>query len=295
MRFSLAETMCDPEQYVPLARAAEEAGFHAYTLPDSIAYPETSDSKYPYTPDGNREFLEGKPFVDPFCLASMLGVVTRRLRFHTFVVKLPIRHPVLVAKQVASVAALTGDRFSFGVGLSPWPEDYRLTGVPWEGRGKRMDEMIDIIRGLLTGEFFQFKGECFTVESTKMCPAPSRPVPILFGGHSDAALRRAARVGDGWMHGGGAPEELGPLVQRVRALLREYGRENAPFEIHAISMDAYSKDGVRRLEDLGVTDAIVGFRKAYEPDRMPLEKKLLAIRRFGDSIISTVSVPGSAA
>ncbi len=295
MRFSLAETMCDPAQYVPLARAAEESGFHAYTLPDSVAYPETSDSKYPYTPDGDRGFLEGKPFIDPFCLASMLGAVTRRLRFHTFVVKLPIRHPVLVAKQVASVAALTGDRFGFGVGLSPWPEDYRLTAVPWDRRGKRMDEMIEIIRGLLTGGFFQFKGECFEIESVKMCPAPSRPVPMLIGGHSDAALRRAARIGDGWMHGGGDAEELKRLLVRVRELLREYGRENAPFEIHAISMDAYSKDGIRRLEDLGVTDAIVGFRKAYEPDRMPLEKKLGAIRRFGDSVILPASSAGTAA
>jgi probable F420-dependent oxidoreductase len=290
MRFSLAETMCDPAQYIPLARAAEEAGFHAYTLPDSIAYPETSDSKYPYTPDGNREFLEGKPFLDPFCLASMLGAVTSKLQFHTFVVKLPIRHPVLVAKQVASTAVLTGDRFSFGVGLSPWPEDYRLVGVPWEGRGKRMDEMIAIVRGLLGGGFFRFKGECFDVESVKMCPVPSRPVPILFGGHSDAALRRAARLGDGWMHGGGDAQELGAFVRRIRELLVEYGRESVPFEIHAISTDAYSRDGVRRLEELGVTDLIVGFRKAYEPDRMLLEKKLLAIRRFGESIIGPASV-----
>lgn len=295
MRFSLAETMCDPEQYVPLARTAEESGFHAYTLPDSIAYPEVSDSKYPYTPDGNREFLEGKPFIDPFCLSSMLGAVTRTLEFHTFVVKLPIRHPVLVAKQVASVAALTGNRFRFGVGLSPWPEDYRLSGVPWEKRGQRMDEMIAIIRGLFGGGFFQFKGECFDVESMKICPVPTKPVPILIGGHSEAALRRAAKLADGWMHGGGPPEELARLVGRVRELLKEYGRENAPFEIHAISIDAYSKDGVRRLEDLGVTDLIVGFRKAYEPDRMPLEKKLAAIRRFGESIILPAKATGSAA
>src|SRR5262245_42610803 len=112
MRYSLAETMCDPAQYVPLARAAEAAGFHAYTLPDSVAYPEVSDSKYPYTPDGNREFLEDKPFLDPLMLACSLAMVTERLRFHTFVVKLPIRHPVLYAKQVATTAVLTGDRFS---------------------------------------------------------------------------------------------------------------------------------------------------------------------------------------
>src|SRR5258707_14720049 len=102
MRFSLAETMCDPAQYVPLARAAEEVGFHAYTLPDSLAYPEVSDSKYPYTKDGDRGFLEDKPFLEPFSLIPALAMVTSRLRFHTFVVKLPVRHPVLLAKQAAS-------------------------------------------------------------------------------------------------------------------------------------------------------------------------------------------------
>src|SRR5262249_33551469 len=159
-------------QYAPLARAAEEAGFYAYTLPDSIAYPAVSDSKYPYTPDGNRQFLEDKPFIEPFSLIPALGMVTERLRFHTFVVKLPIRHPVLVAKQAASVAVMTGDRFSLGVGLSPWPEDFRICGVPWEGRGKRMDEMIAIIRGLLAGGYFEFSGEHFQVERIKMCPVP---------------------------------------------------------------------------------------------------------------------------
>jgi probable F420-dependent oxidoreductase len=286
VRFSLAETMCDPSQYVPLARAAEEAGFHAYTLPDSVAYPEVSDSKYPYTPDGSRTFLEDRPLLDPFCLASMLGAVTTRLRFHTFVVKLPIRHPVLVAKQLASTAVLTGDRFSFGVGSSPWPEDYRLCGVPWEGRGARMDETIAILRGLLRGGFFRFDGECFHVESIKMCPVPSRPVPLLVGGHSEAALRRAARLGDGWMHGGGAPEELPKLLAKLQAFRAEHGRSAEPFEIHVLSMDAYSLDGVRRLQDAGVTDVIVGFRNAYEPDAMPLETKLAAIRRYGEKIIA---------
>lgn len=286
MRFSLAETMCDPTQYVPLAQAAEDAGFHAYTLPDSVAYPEVSDSKYPYTPDGNRQFLEDKPFIDPLCLASMLGVVTKRLRFHTFVVKLPIRHPVLVAKQVASVATLTGNRFSFGVGLSPWPEDYRVCGVRWEGRGQRMDEMMAILRGLLRGGYFHFDGEHFRLESIKMCPVPSEPVPILVGGHSDAALDRAARFGDGWMHGGGDAEDLGRLLGRLREARKKHGRDTEAFSVHVISMDAYSLDGVKRLEDLGVTDVIVGFRKAYEPDRMPLEKKLAAIRRYGETIIA---------
>ncbi len=97
MRFSFAESMCDPSQYRPLAVAAEGAGYHSMVVPDSIVYPEVSDSTYPYTPDGNREFLEGMPFIEPFTLIPALAAVTERLRFTTFVVKLPIRQPVLVA------------------------------------------------------------------------------------------------------------------------------------------------------------------------------------------------------
>ena len=288
MRFSLAEAMCDVSHYAPLARAAEEAGFHAMTLPDSVAYPEVSDSKYPYTPDGDRAFLEDKPFFDPFCLASALGAVTTRLRFHTFVVKLPIRHPVLVAKQVASVAALTQDRFSFGVGLSPWADDYLLTGVPWEGRGRRMDEMLAVMRGLLRGGYFAFEGECFRLESVKICPVPARPVPLLIGGHSEPALERAAKLADGWMHGGSDTAELARLVRRELELHRQHRRDGEAFEIHVLSKDAYSKEGIRRLEDMGVTDAIVGFRNAYQPDEMPLEKKLAAVKRLGEKVLGAV-------
>ena len=158
MRFSYAESMTDPAFYGPLARAAEDAGYDTFVVPDSIAYPLESDTTYPFNPDGSREFLEDKPFIEPFSLIPALGAVTTTLRFVTFVVKLPIRHPVMVAKQAASVAVLTGNRFLFGVGTSPWPEDYELLDVPWERRGKRMDECIDVIRGLTAGGFFEYHG-----------------------------------------------------------------------------------------------------------------------------------------
>ena len=130
MRFTYAEAMTDPTYYIPLAKAAEEAGYHAMTIADSIAYPFESDSKYPYTPDGNREFLDGKAFIEAFVLAGALGAVTTTLRFNFFVLKLPIRPPALVAKQAGSLAALIGNRLGLGVGTSPWPEDYELHGRP---------------------------------------------------------------------------------------------------------------------------------------------------------------------
>ena len=187
MRFSYAESMTDPTYYLPLAKAVEAAGYSSFIVPDSICYPEVSDSTYPYTPDGKREFLDGKPFIEPFTLIPAMGAVTETLRFTTFVVKLPIRHPVLVAKQASSVAVMTNNRFAFGIGTSPWPEDYDICDVPWERRGKRMDEMMDIIRGLTTGEFFGYDGEIFQLQSVKMSPAPTAADP--------AAHRRPRRPG----------------------------------------------------------------------------------------------------
>jgi len=290
VRFSYAESMIDPSFYPPLARAAEEAGYDAMVVPDSICYPEHSDSRYPYNPDGTREFLEDKPFLEPFSLIPALGAVTERLRFVTFVLKLPVRDPVLVAKQATSTAVLTGNRLVLGVGTSPWREDYEVLGVPWPGRGRRMDEAVAIVRGLSAGGYFSYQGEIFHLPPVKISPVPSEPLPILIGGHSDAALRRAARAGDGWLHGGGDLEQLPGLLARLAAFRRAEGTADRPFEVHVISADAYSVDGVRRLEEQGVTDVIVGFRWPYEvgPDVEPLADKITKLRRFAESVITRV-------
>jgi probable F420-dependent oxidoreductase len=288
MRFTYAEAMTDHTYYIPLAKAAEAAGYHAMTIADSVAYPFESDSKYPYTPDGNREFLDGKSFIEAFVIAGALSAVTTTLTFNFFVLKLPIRPPALVAKQAGSLAALFGNRLGLGVGTSPWPEDYELMGVPFAKRGKRMDECIEIIKGLTSGEYFEFHGEFYDIPKTKMTPAPTKPIPILIGGHAEAALKRAARC-DGWMHGGGQPEELDQLIKRLNQIREEEGR-TGPFEIHVISADAYTVDGIKRLEDKGVTDVIVGFRLPYimGQDTEPLDKKIRHLEAFAENVIAKV-------
>ena len=287
MRFSYAESMVDPGMYLPLAQAAEEAGYHGMVVPDSLAYPEVSDSTYPFSPDHTREFLEDKPFIEPFSLIPAMGVVTNRIRFITFVLKLPMRHPLLVAKQATSVAVLTGNRLSLGVGVSPWPDDYELCDIPWEGRGRRMDEAIAVVQGLSAGGYFEYHGEVFDVPSVKISPVPSEPIPILVGGHAPAALRRAARA-DGWLHGGGDPADLPGLLSKLREIRQAEGTSDKPFEIHVISLDAYSLDGIRRLEEQGVTDVIVGFRWPYAvgPDTETLQEKLDNLRRYADDVIA---------
>lgn len=289
MRFSYAESLTDPSFYLPLAKAAEAAGYHSMTIADSLAYPFESESKYPYTADGNREFLDGKEIIETFVLTAALGAVTTTLRFNFFVLKLPVRPPALVAKQVGSLAALIGNRVGLGVGTSPWPEDYELMGVPFAKRGKRIDECIAIVQGLTTGKYFEFHGEFYDIPKTKMSPAPTQPIPILVGGHADAALRRAARL-DGWMHGGGSDAaQLDRLIKRVKQFRAEEGM-TGPFEIHVISTDSYTVDGIKRLEDQGVTDVIVGFRWPYikGPDAEPLERKIRHLEKYADKVMSKV-------
>jgi probable F420-dependent oxidoreductase len=291
VRFTYAEAMTDASYYLPLARAAEEAGYSSITVADSLAYPKESDSVYPYTPDGSRSFLEDKEFIETFVLCAAMGAVTTRLRFTPFVLKLPVRPPVLVAKQAASVAALTGNRLALGVGISPWPEDFEIMGVPLARRGKRMDECMEIVRGLTAGGYYEFHGEFYDIPAIKICPTPSEPIPLLVGGHADAALRRAVLRGDGWMHGGGAPEELAGLLVRIADIRRAEGLADRPFEVHVISLDAYTVDGIKRLEDRGVTDVIVGFRLPYivGPDTEPLDRKIEHLNRYAENVIAKVS------
>jgi hypothetical protein len=151
-----------------------------------------------------------------------------------------------------------------------------------------MNEMIEIIRGLLTGDYFEFHGEYYDIDRIKICPVPTERLPILFGGHSEPMLRRAARIGDGWMHAGGDLETLERLIARIGELRKECGRDGETFEIHAISPDDCTVDGVRRLEDLGVTDLIVSLRNPYEPDTQTLTQKIDALRRFADDVIAKV-------
>ena len=283
--------MTDSSFYLPLAQAAEAAGYSSITVADSLAYPKESDSVYPYTPDGSRTFLEDKEFIETFVLCAAMGAVTTRLRFTPFVLKLPVRPPVLVAKQAASVAALTGNRLALGVGISPWPEDFDIMGVDFARRGKRMDECMEIVRGLTSGGYYEFHGEFYDIPAIKICPVPTEPIPLLVGGHADAALRRAVVRGDGWMHGGGAPEELDALLAKIDMIRRAEGLQDRPFEIHVISLDAYTPDGVKRLEERGVTDVIVGFRVPYivGPDTEPLAKKIEHLNRYAEHVIAKVT------
>ena len=287
MRFGYHATMCDPAFYKPLAQAAERLGYDTFTLPDSICYPEHAESKYPYNGDGSREFLDGVPFLDPFIVTAWMASATTTLRFSTSVLKLPIRNPVLLAKQVTSLNTLIDNRFVFGIGLSPWEEDFLATGTDFHTRGKRMEEIIQIIRGLSTGEYFGWDSEYYQIPRIKLCPVPSQPIRILYGGHSDPALRRTARLCDGWISAGGHMNELADMIDRLKTYRRDFGREGTPFDMQIMGPEAYSVDSIRRLEDLGVQEVLVAFRDAYAggEDNRTLDQMVDEMTRYAETII----------
>jgi probable F420-dependent oxidoreductase len=281
-------SMIEPSYYGPLAQAAEAAGFSSIGLADSICYPKESTSTYPYNFDGTREFLENKPFIEPLVLAASMAAVTTTLRFHTAVLKLPIRNPVIFAKEVTSLAAITGGRFELGVGISPWEDDYEVTQVPWGGRGRRFEECIKVVQELSSGAYVEHHGEFYEFRPIKLNPGAH--IPILIGGHNDKSLERAARLGDGWLPAGMSREHLAASIKRLSELRKQYGRDHLPFAIHAIGVDAFTVDGVRHLADLGVTHAVGGF-SAFNPygveaDTEPLQAKIDALHRYADEVIS---------
>lgn len=286
MRFSYQVGMCDADHYLPLARAAEEAGYDGIAIPDSICYPKEASSKYPYNADGSREFLESVPFIESLIAVTAMAAVTERIRFATFVYKLAVRQAPVVAKQVQGIQALSGNRFDFGIGISPWEEDFAVCGVPWEKRGKRFDEQIEILRGLESGDYFGFKGEMHDMPANKMNPIPTKPTPLLIGGHAEPALKRAARAGDGWMCAGADLSELEAYIKRINQLREEYGTADKPFRVYTTGQNAFSPEGIEQLESIGVTDVIIGFRNVYEFDEdKPLEEKIQMLNWYAGDFV----------
>jgi alkanesulfonate monooxygenase SsuD/methylene tetrahydromethanopterin reductase-like flavin-dependent oxidoreductase (luciferase family) len=265
MKYTASVAMGPVDQLIDIARTAEEVGFDSIALPDSLFYMEKQSADYPYTADGSRMWNADTPWVDPLIAAGAMGAVTSTLRFYTNVMKLGSRNPLLLARQVGSVANLTKNRFGFGVGI---------------------DEMIDVIKLVLGGGMVEFHGEFYDFDKLQMSPPPSQPVPFYVGGHTDVALRRAARVGDGWTSAMMTGEQLAETVGKLNALLTEFGRADAPFEFQAVCIDKFGVDGHRELAKAGVTDNIVmpwvfdglGFDA-------PLEKKKDSLKRFADTYI----------
>lgn len=285
MQFCYSATFSAPNELVTLAKAGDESGWSTLTVSDHLINPIATRSTYPYTKDGQRRWEMGTPWPDPWVTIGHLSAVTERLRFLTTVYILPARTPVHVAKQVGTAAALSGDRVDLGIGMGWMEEEFDLMGVPFGKRGKRADEMIEVLRKLWTGEVVEHHGEHFDVPALEMLPAPAAHVPIVVGGVSEAALRRAAR-NDGWVSDLHTIDELADIRRQIDGYRAEYGRSDEPFAMYGSVKDAWDLDGYRRAFNAGVTHLVTMPWYFYGGPDVDLAGKVDAIHRFAEDVIA---------
>lgn len=285
MKWALPGAMIATPELIELARVADECGYDAIAVPDSVFYPEHVSADYPYSPDGKRMWSPETPMPDPFIAMTAMAAVTTRIGFYTNVLKLPLRDPLLTAKQVSTMAVMSGNRIAIGVGLSWIPEEFRFTGTEMRTRGARTDEAIQILRAVCAGngpQWVEFHGKHYDFDRLMISPAPDLPVPVYGGGHSEAGLRRAARFADGWISVNTDTVQLKDAIARLTELRTENGRENEPFEIDVSPTDVSDIDGYRALADTGVTRCRVTPWRLYDVDPSDPRGRLDAVRRFAD-------------
>lgn len=285
MQFMIPTAFSPVSHLCEMARAAEQHGWDVVAISDHVAHPERIDSPYPYTHDGAIRWEETTAWPDPWVTIGAMAAVTARLRFVTNVYVLSLRNPVLAAKAIATAAALSGDRVALGVGVGWCREEFELAGQEFRTRGRRTDEMIEVLRKLWSGEFVEHHGRHYDFARVRMLPAPTAPIPIYGGGLSEPALRRAARL-DGWVSDLHTRAELAKITDTLRRLRAEAGLAEQPFAIVASCLDAFDADGIRRLEDIGVTHYATAPWILYGGAWNSLPDKIDDLRRFADDVIA---------
>lgn len=286
MEFVLSTSFSSVEHLTALAPVADAHDWYAMSFSDHVVHPQTIRTPYPYTRDGSRRWQAFTDWPDPWVMIGALATITSRLKFTNNVFVLPMRNPYLVAKAISTAAIVSSNRVipAFGVG---WSEDeFELMQQDFGTRGRRADEMVEIMRLLWSGDMVSYQGNYYQFEPMEMNPAPSEPIPLWFGGISDAAMRRAARLGDGWVTDLQSSDDIIESIARIRQWREEYGRAGQPFSVMATPSDAYEPGAYRRLEDAGVTHILTMPWPFYHGDSDDLQHKIDGIRRYADDIIN---------
>ena len=285
MKFVISGAFQPPHHLVPLAKAADEAGYEAISFSDHVVYPETLDTPYPYTEDGSRRYDETSEFPDPWVVAGALSSVTTRLRFTTNVYVLPMRNPFAAAKILATAAALSNDRVTLTVGVGWSNVEFELMEQAFRRRGARADEMIEVMKKLWTGEMIEHRGEFYRFDRLKLTPPiPRKEIPVWVGGISDLALKRAAK-NDGWLSDLQTSAEILECIEKVRRYREELGREGL-FDVMASASDAHDIEGYARLGEGGVTHVLTMPWAFYHGMTDELKKKIDGLERFSEDVIA---------
>ena len=287
MKFVVNAAYAPVEALCGMARACEKAGFEAVAVSDHLIHPEKLVTPYPYTEDGTPRWEDSTEWPDPFVVIAAMAAVTERLRFVTSVLVLPLRNPFQVAKTVATVAMMSNDRIVLGIGAGWMEEEFQAMEQDFRRRGRRMDEMIEVMRKLWEEPgYVEHHGEFFDFPPVGMRPAPREPVPIWVGGISQAAQRRAATLADGWISDVHTVDEIGEIVAAIRTLREDSPRAGAPLSVLAAVTDAYTIDGYRRLEEAGATHVQTLPWTLYGLSGATLEERCEGIARFGEDVIA---------
>jgi probable F420-dependent oxidoreductase len=287
MQFWSGTPFMKTSEILPVARMLDEAGYDGVISADHMVYPRELSSPYPDSPTGKPGWPPETPWPDTWVLTGAMAAVTSRLRFSNAVYIAPSRPLVEVAKLVATASVLSDGRVSLGVGVGWMREEYELMGQDFTTRGKRLDEMIPALRALWQGGWVSWSGAHYQVPEMMIEPHPPAPVPIMCGGESDAALRRAARMCDGWVGYAYAWDDAVRYAEKLHALRREFGRGSEPFDIMLALMEPPSVDLFKRAEDVGITAVMcrpwTGLEGASDVEayREPIE-------RFAETIIEKV-------
>ena len=285
MKFWQAITWAETEQLCEIAQFAEECGFEGLMGADHALFPEQMAADYPYSDTGLPPQTAEHEYPDMWTSFAAMAAVTKTIKLVCGVYVLPIRNPIEIAKQAASLAILSEGRFILGSGTGWMKEEFDAYGVPFKGRGKRMDEMIDIMQGLWRGNMFEYHGEHFDFPPLQISPHSRHKVPLYFGGAADVALHRTARVGDGWIGAGNTPVEVPGLMNRLLELRKEYGRDHLPFET---LVGIYAEPNRELFESMLGTGMTAGINMPFAfalGTRSAIDDKKRLMERFAEDVI----------
>lgn len=245
------------EEYAGLARASEDAGFHGVWVPDHVLSMVELDAVYPYSATGRPSFQGETPFADPLIMLSHLAAHTSRIRLGVGIYVLPLRHPLHAARQIMSLQTLAAGRLDLGVGVGWAREEFEALGAVFERRGARAEEMVELMRGVWTGRPTAFEGRFHQHAAVQMSPPIGQDVPILWGGSSEASIKRAARMAGGLY---GPPGELAKTLElrdRLHQELAAVGRDADSFRFVVRCPEPSTVEEVLALRDQGLSDVVV--------------------------------------
>jgi probable F420-dependent oxidoreductase len=262
------------------ARLAEELGFESLWMGEHLGFPTEFKSVYPYDESGSPPVRNDASIHDPLIVFSYLAAVTSKIKFGTGVYILPLRNPFAVAKAIASLDQLSNGRLLFGVGIGWLKEEFEWVGMDWDNRARRNNEMLKLMEALFTQEVPNFKGQTVGTQNFYFNPKTVQQPhpPYIIGGNTDAAIRRACRLGDGWYGIAKKLDGAVALVKRVREIEKNYQRAN-PLELTmGVQWRSTTVDDVAQLQEAGVERVL--------PSGLVARDSLGALRRVHETLVS---------